>query len=82
MVNGVDRDPGEQTACVTPQRTNVSTNTLHQSELVFLKSNAGSKAVLMRGFPQKKRFEAQSYGSALCSVSPRRGGKAGVFSSQ
>ena len=38
MVNGVERDPGETTACVTPRLTSVSTSTLHHKVLVFRKS--------------------------------------------
>src|SRR5690606_18303564 len=38
-VNGVEREPGETTACVNPQRTSVSTRTLHQRLLVLLKSS-------------------------------------------
>ena len=37
-VSGVDRDPGEITACRTPSRLNVSASTLHQSEFTLLKS--------------------------------------------
>ena len=44
VVSGVDRAPGETTAVRTPQRTSVSTSTLHQSELVLRKSRNGDAA--------------------------------------
>jgi hypothetical protein len=46
MVSGVDRDPGETTARETPERTRVSTSTLHHSEFVFLKSKAVMNSLL------------------------------------
>jgi hypothetical protein len=38
MVSGVDREPGEITACATPRRTSVSASTLHHKALVLRKS--------------------------------------------